>query len=116
MYSYGGLSWLIAEYIKIVHANPVSGVQGESAITGSLNFIVLKLQLSLGSEKRKVMNVPKKSERHLFRGLRHKLESDSPEEVAQYEAEVAAHLDADKREEALDRGMEGLASKKPAKK
>jgi hypothetical protein len=54
-----------------------------------------------------------KENRHPFRGLRHRLES-SPSEVAKYELEVAEHLEQDKHEEALDKGMEGLAAKKSA--
>ena len=37
----------------------------------------------------------KKEDRHLFRGLRHKLEG-STSEVAQYERELADHLDQDR--------------------
>ena len=55
-----------------------------------------------------------KKDRHIFRGLRHKLEG-SPSEVAQYEKEVAAHIEEDKREDALDEGMEGLAGKEKRK-
>jgi hypothetical protein len=58
-------------------------------------------------------HVPKK-DRHIFRGIRHKLEAD-PEEVAQYERELADHLDQDKQDEALDKGMEGLAGKEKRK-
>ena len=60
------------------------------------------------------MHTPREK-RHPFRGLRHKLEGD-PSEIAQYERELADHLEQDKHEEALDKGMEGLAGKKPAKK
>ena len=60
-------------------------------------------------------HTPKQS-RHPFRGLRHKLEG-SPSEVAQYEKEVAEHLEQDKDDQVMDLATEGLAKKPtPAKK
>ena len=55
----------------------------------------------------------KKENRHPFRGLRHKLEG-SPSEVAKYERELADHLEQDKHENTLDKGLSGLSEKKPA--
>jgi hypothetical protein len=55
-------------------------------------------------------HTPKES-RHLFRGLRHKLEG-SPSEVAQYEKEVAVHLQDDAADELQAKATEGLAAKK----
>jgi hypothetical protein len=57
-------------------------------------------------------NTPKES-RHPFRGLRHKLEG-TPSEVAQYEKEVAAHLQQDAADDLQAKATEGLSTKTPA--
>jgi hypothetical protein len=69
--------------------------------------------VSLGSEERKNMAHTPKEERHLFRGLRHKL-IGTPEEVEKYEKEVAAHLQDDKQDDTFEKATEGLAA--PTKK
>lgn len=59
------------------------------------------------------MPYTEKKDRHIMRGLRHKL-IGSPSEIEKYEKEVAAHLENDKQDETMSAATEGLATKTPA--
>lgn len=60
-------------------------------------------------------NARPKKNRSLFLELRHSFIGE-PDEVAQYERELADHLEQDKHEEVPDKAIEGLAAKKSSKK